>query len=453
MKNNEEYFIPYDILVLATGGNSKIPEIEGIKNPSVYSFYNIEDAEKIIKELEEASAKDVLIIGGGLVGVETSESLIESGARVTIIEKDLSILLNYFDFEFAKKIEKELSQKGIKIITSCKIEKIENMENKLLIRTDNGIFVSDFIILSAGVEPNIELAKEAGLELGITGGIKVDKYLRTSDPNIYAAGDCAETFHYITKKPAYWPLGSVSIKMGRIVANNIAGIKTTFKGSLGTTLFKVFDLTCARTGLTTKKAKEAGFDVISAIVTGLDKEHYSSNSQYIFLKLIADKKTKKILGAQGIGKGMVSKRIQILASSISCGATVGEVFNLDLGYFPHFNTPIDICQSACMILQNKFLGLFKSLEFEDFTKDKNIRILDVSPQQDNLLSFFPSSINIPLENLRNEEIPFSKEEKILILSRTSARAYEAYRYMENLGYKNIYILEGGFIFWKDLINY
>lgn len=453
LKNNEEYFLPYDILVLATGALSKIPEIEGIKSKKIYSLYNIEDAEKIRKELEEASAKDVIIIGGGLVGVETSESLMESGARVTILEQDRSILLNYFDFEFAKKIEKELSQKGIKILTDCKIQKIEFAGNKLLVHTESGIFSCDFIVLSAGVVPNVELAKKAGLQLGVTGGIMVDKFLKTSDPSIYAAGDCTETFHFITKRPAYWPLGSVSIKMGRIVADNIAGIKTTFKGSLGTTLFKIFDLTCARTGLTTRKAKEAGFEVFSTIVSGLDKEHYSPGSQYIFLKIIADKKTKKLLGAQGIGKGMVSKRIQVLASSISCCATFEDIFSLDLGYFPHFNTPIDICQNACLVLKNKYEGLFKNLEFENLEKIKNMKILDVSPPQDNLISFFPQSLNIPLENLRSEEVPLSKEEEILILSRTSARAYEAFRFLKSQGFKNLYILEGGFIFWKDLINY
>lgn len=453
LKNIEEYYVPYDILVLATGALSKIPEIEGIKREKVYSLYNIEDAEKIKKELEEARAKDVVIIGGGLVGVETSESLMESGARVTILEQDISILLNYFDLEFAKKIERELSQKGIKIITDCKIKKIEEVSGKLLVHTEKGLFSADFIVLSAGVIPNVELAKKAGLEIGSTGGIKVDKNLKTSDPSIYAAGDCAESFHYITKKPAYWPLGSVSIKMGRIVADNIAGIKTTFKGSLGTTLFKIFDLTCARTGLTTKKAMDAGFDVISTIVSGLDKEHYSPGSQYIFLKVIADKKTKKLLGAQGIGKGMVSKRIQVLASSISCGATFEDVFYLDLGYFPHFNTPIDICQNVCLVLKNKYEGLFETLPVENFEKIKNMKILDVSPLQDNLISHFPQSLNIPLENLRSEEIPFSKEEEILILSRTSARAYEAFRFLKNLGFKKLFLLEGGFIFWKDLINF
>ncbi|MEJ5166067.1 MAG: FAD-dependent oxidoreductase, partial [Thermoanaerobaculia bacterium] len=453
LKNNEEYFIPYDVLVLATGALSKVPDIDGIKSKKVYSLYNIEDAEKIKKELQEGGAKDVIIIGGGLVGVETSESLVESGARVTILEQDSSILLNYFDFEFAKKIERELSQKGIKILPGCKIIRIEELSGKLLVYTDKGVFSSDFIVLSAGVVPNVELAKKAGLEIGTTGGIKVNKNLKTSDPYIYAAGDCAESFHFITKKPAYWPLGSVSIKMGRIVADNIAGIKTTFKGSLGTTLFKIFDLTCARTGLTTRKAKEAGYEVISTIVSGLDKEHYSPGSQYIFLKVIADRKTKKLLGAQGIGKGMVSKRIQVLASSISCGTTFEDIFSLDLGYFPHFNTPIDICQNACLVLKNKYEGLFETLPQENFEKIKNMKILDVSPPQDNLISYFPQSLNIPLENLRAEEIPFPKEEEILILSRTSARAYEAFRFLKSSGYKNLYILEGGFIFWKDLINY
>jgi rhodanese-related sulfurtransferase len=289
----------------------------------------------------------------------------------------------------------------------------------------------------------------AGLKIGKAGGIIVNEYLQTSDPGIYAIGDCVESLHLITKKSTHLPLGSVSTKMGRIAADNICGKKMKFPGSIGTVMFKIFNINVARTGLTQREAEESGYKVSTIIVSGLDKAHYYKNAAYIILKIIADKERGILLGAQGYGRGDIIKSIEILACAISTSMTLADIFTIDLGYYPAFNNPIDIIQVACLMLQGKMENFYKSITVTDFENErKNLDIVDVGPAVEYMYSSIPGSINIPLENLRTVDLPFNKRAKIVLYSKTSSAAYEAYRYLYAKGYKNMYILEGGYLFWK-----
>jgi NADPH-dependent 2,4-dienoyl-CoA reductase/sulfur reductase-like enzyme/rhodanese-related sulfurtransferase/two-component sensor histidine kinase len=442
-------FLPYDVLVLATGSESVIPLIPGIKQPNIYSLHSLEDAEEIKKAFAVEKAQDVFIIGGGLIGVSTAESLINTGARVTILEREDFILLNLMDRDIAVKIQNELNRKGIKIITKVKINEIEKNRNNFTIRTDKGSNAADLIIISAGVRPNTLLAKKAGLEIGKSQGIKVNKYLQTSDKSIYAIGDCAESINLVTGKHDYWPLGSVSTKMGRIAADNIAGIKSEFNGSIGTAMFRIIDINAARTGLTLETARRNGFDVESVVITGMDKAHYCKG-QYVIIKILADRKTKVILGAQGYGKGEIVPKIEILACAVTQGLTLDECFKLDLGYAPAFNNPIDIIQTACLVLINKIDKVIKTITMERFKQiqDRFKGIVDLCPLADHTFYCIPGSINIPLENLRLEGIPFDMKDKVLLYSSTSSGAYKAFKYLETRGYKNLFVLEGGYIYWE-----
>ncbi|HEQ71395.1 MAG TPA: hypothetical protein ENN69_02810, partial [Spirochaetia bacterium] len=315
--------LPYDILIVATGARSLVPPIPGIDNPCVHSLYNIEDAERIKEVFSHRLATDVFIIGGGLIGVETADSLMASGARVTILERDPHIL-KLFDPDISRKIREILSLKGIKVQTGVTVKEILHENNQARIVTDKGPFLADLIILSAGVCPNAELAKEAGLEVGPHGGVKVDDYLRTSDPSIYAIGDCAETKSLLGHNVRYLPLGSISTKMGRIAADNIAGKRNRFRGGLGTTMFRIFDTSAGRTGLGEADARREGFDPVSVIAGGLDHTHYYEGADNIVLKVIADRKSRQLLGAQGYGSGAVITRIEILASAISARMTIQD---------------------------------------------------------------------------------------------------------------------------------
>lgn len=440
--------LPYDILILATGAASRIPSIEGADNQNVFSLYNIEDANTIKQKLIDKESRDVCIIGGGLIGIETAESLSASGARVTILEKQSYILSSLFDSDIAEKVQNTLKSKAIKTVTDVKVTKIIPQGRTLLLKTNSGDYYADYVILSAGVKPNAELAKAAGLEIGAFGGIIVNQYLQTSDKDIYAIGDCTESFNIITKTHDYLPLGSISTKMGRIAANNIFGIKTEYKGFVGTTMFKIFDNNFARTGLTAQQAAAHGFDAETVVVSGLDRAHYYENARYIFIKVIADKQSRQLIGAQGFGRGDVVSRIEMLACVIFQTMSIDDVFHLDLGYSPAFNNPINFVQTACVVLINKIDGIVKTISYKQLLEhNEQALVIDVSPAADHSMHAIPESINIPLENLRIERFDFDRNKKIVIYSKTSSGAFDAYRYLITQGFTDICILEGGLEFW------
>jgi len=450
LATGKERNVPYDVLVIATGAASSVPDIPGIRLAGIYSLHRMEDAEAIKNECSTRNARDIYIIGGGLIGIETAESLIAAGARVTILEREPTILSNLFDPDFAAKIQNALNRKGIKVITRVSIKQIIRRGNQLVFSTDRGKYFADLVILSTGVRPNSGLARKAGLAVSAIGAIKVNANLRTSDKSIYAIGDCAETMNFITGQHEYWPLGSISTKMGRIAADNICGRPMEFPGFIGTTMFQNFDISIARTGLTASSARRHGFFPQSAVITGLDRAHYSKNAEYITLKIIADAKTRVILGAQALGRGDVVRQVQIFAAAITRKLTLADVFSLDLGYAPVFNNPIDLAQTACCVLSSKMEGFIKTMTIEQFTaKTGKMHSIDVSPVSERMFTTIPGSINVPLENLRREGIPFGKKSKCVLYSKTSSRAYEAYRYLVTKGYSNISFLEGGYVFWAQ----
>ena len=450
LTENKKNTIVYDTLVLATGAKTHIPPIPGIENDGIYTLHSIEDAEKIKLHLREISTKDICIIGGGLIGISIAESFVSTGAHVTIIEKKSSVLSSFMDEDFSEKIQNKLNKKGIKVITRTLITSISKEESHLTINTNTRKYQTDIIILTTGVIPNSDLGKNADLKTGASNGIWVNEYLQTSDPDIYAIGDCAESVNILTGNLEYWPLGSISTKMGRIAADNICGFKTKFHGSIYTVMFKIFDVNVARTGLTTEIAQKNNFKTESIVVSGLDRAHYAENSEFVVIKIIADIKTRTIVGAQGFGRGDIISKISILSTAITKRMTLNEIFNLDLGYAPSFNSPIDIAQTACLVLTNKMDGLIKTISIAELKKHSDeYKLIDVSPISDYNFFSIAKSINIPLENIRAEKIPFEKNEKIILYSKTGSGAYEAYRFLKTQGFEFIRILEGGFIFWSE----
>ncbi len=446
--NQVKHEVDYDILILATGSSCLYPDIPGIRQEGIYSLHSIEEAKKIKEELHQKRAMDIIIIGGGLIGIEVAESIMLTGARVTILEKSDQIL-RIFDKEISKKIEHELNKKGIKVYLSTLIKEIQKTEKNFIIKTEENDFVADMIILASGVKPNTALAEKSGLELGQFGGLKINEYFQTSDKNIYAIGDCIESCNVISGKPILWPLGSVSTKMGRIVADNICGKKVKFKGHAATAMFKLFDFNIARTGLSLQDAVNSGYDVESIVVSGLDCSHYCGEAQEITLKLLVDRKTEAILGAQGYGRGNIVERIEMLAFAVTQGLKLNDVYQVDLGYYPYYNNPIDLIQTACIALKNKIDGLYRTITCETVEAGRNgYKFIDVSPASENHILYMSNSINIPLENIREEKIPYKCEDQIVLFSRTSARAYEAYRYLVSKGFQNIFVLEGGYLFYK-----
>lgn len=455
LSNNtlKEFF--YDKLILATGAYPVKPNIEGFSLKKIFTLRSISDALKIREILDNTPPKKPLIVGGGFIGLEIAENLKERGFDVTILEVMDQILPGY-DFEIAKLVEKYLLEdKNIKIITRRKITKFignEKQEVSKALLDNEEILDTDLVIWSAGVKPNTDLAKKIGVELGITGAIKVDKYMRTNIKDIFAVGDCVEIYHLVCKKPSFIPMGSTANKMGRVaginVISNDESSYESFEGVLGTNILKLFNLTIGKTGLSEKQAKEEGFDVISVIVPSNDKAHYYPNSKNVILKLIGDKKTGRILGAQGIGEGTVDKFIDIIASFIYLGGTVDQLSKVDLAYSPPYSMALSSVIVTANVLKNKIQGKLyginpKELHERIKKKDNNILLIDVRTEPEFIIGAIPGSINIPLNELMEKVDSLDKEKEIILICGLGRRAYQAYTRLKSLGFKNIKILDGG----------
>ncbi|MEN6386056.1 MAG: FAD-dependent oxidoreductase, partial [Phycisphaerales bacterium] len=353
--DNLHSLLDYDKLVIATGSEPIKPVVEGIRLGNIFTLHGVSDAEGIKAALERGKARDVVIVGGGLIGIEMTEALVRKGCRVTILEC-LPQIFRLLDVEMSMLVENQLESHGVRVMTNTCVEKFQGDDNVKSVVTNNGTYPADMVIIAVGNRPNVELAKLAGLEIGQTGAIKVNSQMQTSDENIYAAGDCVENVEMITQKPFYLPLGSTANKQGRIAAINICGGNASFSSILGTVACKVFDYNVALTGLTEFAARKAGFDVVTVLVPAPDREHFVAGAALVMLKLVVDKNTRRLLGAQAIGSGHTDKRIDVAATSICTKMTVDQIANLDLCYAPPYAPVIDNIITAANVARNKLDG-------------------------------------------------------------------------------------------------
>ena len=454
IKNKEgvKKALEYDKLVLATGASPSKPPIPGINLNNIFTLHGVEDAEGIKSLLSERKARNAVIVGGGLIGVEMAEALTKCGCRVTIVEM-LPNILPMLDPEMAVLVEQYFESQGVKILTNTKVMGFEGKKKVEFVATDKEKLNADLVVLAIGVRPNVELAKNAGIKIGETGAIKVDKQMCTSNSDIYASGDCVECTNLITGKPCYIPLGSTANKQGRVAANSICGIKDEFPGVIGSSVCKVFDFTTARTGLSETAAKEAGFDPVCCLAPAPDKAHFLSTAKPLMLKLIADRKSRRLLGVQGIGMGVSDKRIDVAATAITMGMTVDQLANLDLSYAPPYSPAMDNILTAANILRNKIDGKMHGISAVEVKAkmdrcDKFI-FLDVrSPGEVEMMRITPT-LHIPLGKLRSELDKFGtdKDVEIVAFCKISLRGYEAALILKHAGFTNVKVMDGGILMW------
>lgn len=354
IKSGHEFLTDYDKLLIATGAKSFIPDIPKIDLHNIFSLRTIEDGVKI-REIMYKSDK-VVIVGGGYVGLELAEAFIHNGLQVTLLEQNFNIMgsldedvvsqiMAYIHNSFANKFT---------VLTSANItEFIGDNKVRAIRLSNNNLISADFVVIASGVIPEIELAKQAGIEIGKTGAIKVNSRMMTNILDIYAAGDCAEKINMISHTPMWIPLGSTANKEGRCAAINMCGGVDDFEGVLGSAVTRFFDMTISKTGLSTQVAKDLGFDVVSALITKRDKAGYMPTVGYVTLKLIADKRSHKILGAQAVGSGDADKRINTLTTGMIRGLTVEDLSDTDMTYAPPYSTSIDPLIDAVRILKEK----------------------------------------------------------------------------------------------------
>ncbi len=450
LRDGEEYRIPYDRLVLTTGSRALLPDLPGLDLKNIFTLHRIRDAESLRAILREEMAKDAVIVGGGLIGTETAEALTEAGARVTVVE-ERDHILTMLDTEISALVEKHMRHNGVKVYTGTSVERFVGDGKVKKVITDREDLPADFVLMATGVGPEVSLAAGAGLAIGSSGAIKVDKYLRTSDPNIYAGGDCVESVDLITGDPVYIPLGSTANKHGRIIGINVTGGKESFPGIAGTTILKVFDYNVARVGLTAAQAERRGYRVETSLCPAPDKAHFYPGSRLIVVKLVVDRDSERLLGAQVVGPGDVSKRIDVAAAVISKQGTVGDLAKLDLAYAPPYSEAIDCIAQAANILKNKLAGLYTGISplevAEKLARRDDLLLIDVSTEEEYEAESIPGSRLIPLGTLRGRLGELPPDREIILVCSNGIRSYEAALILQSEGFLQVKAMDGGLVTW------
>ncbi len=444
--------LPYDKLIIATGADPLEPPIPGKDLQKVWRLKQVEDADRFRAFLQTDSCPKVAIIGGGLIGMEMTEAVVECKGAVTVIEM-LPHVLPMLDADMAYLLEKHMREVGVTVATSARVERIEADADGLARRvvTTKGVFDANLVLLSVGIRPNVELARNAGLFIGPSGAIHVNEYMQTSDPNIYAAGDCAEKSCDIRGTWCALPLGSVANKEGRVAGSNAAGHVDRFPGVLGATALKVFDMNVGRAGLSAEQAAELGIPVVTATVSAPDRPHYYPGNKPIVLKLIAEKANRRLIGIEGVGLGDVMKRVDVAITAMTAHMTVDDVANLDLAYAPPYSEAMDVLIHGANILRNKLDGLLKGVTATQLqamsTNGDDVMILDVRTPDEHQGGRVPGSTLIPLGAVRARSTEIPRDKRVVAYCKTSLRAWEAICILAGQGYDNVEILDGGFLAW------
>jgi len=445
LRTGEVYEESYDKLLLSPGARPIVPPIPGLKeNQTLFTLRNIPDTDKIKNYVDGQHPKKAVIVGGGFIGVEMAENLVERGIEVTIIEMANQIMAP-IDFEMASILHTHLKERGVNLILENGVQAFAD-EGRRVILSDGAEIETDMTILSIGVRPENELARSAGLDLGERGGILINEYLQTSNPDIYAVGDAVEVVDYISGTKAMIPLAGPANRQGRIAANNIMGKKEKYQGTMGTSIAKVFDLAVAATGNNEKILKRLGISYEVVHIHPSSHAGYYPGAAPIALKLIFDKETGKIYGAQAVGADGADKRIDVIATAIKGGLTVKDLTNLELSYAPPFSSAKDPVNMAGYVAANIMDGELEHIQWHEVDQiiaDGGL-LIDVREPMEREFGFIEGSMNISLNDLRNrlEELP--KDQTIYVSCQVGLRGYLASRILTNNGFK-VKNVDGG---WK-----
>ncbi len=448
--------LPYDKVIIATGARPRMPQVPGIELDGITTLQSMKDADFLRKIADEKKIKKAVVIGGGLIGIETCEALHLAGIKITIVEM-LPQLLSFLDPEMAKLVENHVRSKGTNVICNNGLAQFLGKDGKLTgIKLQNGTELEcELAIVAIGVIPNNDLATRAGLTIGTTGGILVDKHMQTSDPDIYAVGDCIEVTQRITGKKVLAPYGDLANLQGRVAGENaVVGNVKEFPGTIQTGICKVFDFSAGATGLSERIARNNGsYDIETVINASPDKPGFMKGLLLV-TKLVADRKTRKILGAQCVGPGDVSKQIAQWAMAILGGLTIDDMVNADLPYAPPFSLAIDHSIASAHLMQNKLDGLMHGISAAELKQlvDSGNRpfIIDTrGPDEFEVMRLGIGEKFMPLGALRKRfnELPDDKNAPIVCYCKISLRGYEAARILVGNGYTNVKVMEGGIMAW------
>jgi NADPH-dependent 2,4-dienoyl-CoA reductase/sulfur reductase-like enzyme/rhodanese-related sulfurtransferase len=447
--------LDYDKLVLATGAKAFRPPFPGTDLERVFTISDLHDAERLKSLMTAGKVGRAVVIGGGAIGLEITEALTDLwGIETTLIEMEDQLLPTLLGKCIARAVATELRAHEVELLLSERVMAItkDKKSPALRVQTSRDTIEADIVVIAAGVRPNSELAKSAGIAVGQSGGILVDRRLRTNDPNIYAGGDCIETRNLVSGENMLMALGSLANRQGRIIATNISGGNSHFAGTVGTFCVKVFDQGVSKAGLTFRQARETGFDPIYAVVSQADHAHFYPSSEMIYLSLLADRKSRRILGVEAIGKhgDAVKSRVDTIAVLLKHGLDVDEVCNMETAYAPPFASAMDVINNAGNALDNVLAGYNRTIDAADFMDIFHhgmIRVLDIRGEREAqpfIEKYGERWLSIPQPELRKriDEIP--DDEQLYLFCDTGARSYEAQVFLNSKGITNTLQVQGGY---------
>lgn len=449
LRTGETYEETYDNLILSMGAEPIRPNIDGADGSNVFTLRNIPDTLKIKNYIDTAKPRSAVVIGGGYIGVEMAENLVEAELNVAVVEL-ADHLIAPLDFDMAADVHRYIKSKGIYLHLNNGVKAING--NTVILH--NGEITADMIILSVGVRPETAIAKECGIELNQRGSIVVNNKMQTNIPDIYAVGDAVEVENFITKKPAFIPLAGPANKQGRIAADNIAGYESVYTGTQGSAVLKLFNMTVATTGLNEKTARLAGIDYDKTYTYSASHATYYPGAAQMSIKALWDKKTLKIIGAQIVGFDGVDKRMDVLATAIRFGAKITDLTTLELCYAPPFGSAKDPVNMLGFVAENIVSGKLKQFfwhDVENLPRDGSVFLLDTRTPFEVMQGKIDGFVNIPLDSLRErlDEIP--KDRPVYVHCHSGLRSYLACRILTGNSY-DCYNLAGGWRLYESVIN-
>lgn len=440
---------PYDTLVLAPGATPIRPALPGIDMPGIFTLRNLEDMDAIHHWISRQEAERAVVVGGGYIGLEVTENLSQSGLEVTLLEA-FGQLMAPFDPEMVTPLNKCLRDHGVELYLNKPAARFEPGPGDTLNVLTHGSerFSADLVVVAAGVRPDVELARAAGIELGVTGGIRVDDQMRTSDPDIFAVGDAVEVRDFVTGQPALIPLAGPASRQGRVAADVIAGRDSRFRGTQGTAVVGAFDLTLAMTGASEKALRCCGIPYRKSYNHAAHHAGYYPGAEEIALKLLYAPEDGRLLGAQAVGKEGVDKRIDVIALAIQKGGTVFELEEAELCYAPQYGSAKDPVNLAGFVAGNALRGDVKTVFWEDWLARQQggesvPLVLDVRPLSAEAVPSVPGALNIPLGELRSRLGELPRDREIWVHCAIGQSSYYATRVLTQHGFQNVYNLSGG----------
>lgn len=454
LKTGEEFEENYDKLILSLGAKPAQPSLSGAETDKLFTLRTVEDTFRIKEYINKYHPKSVVLAGGGFIGLELAENLRELGMDVTIVQS-LNQLMNPFDADMASFIHNEMRKHGVKLVLGYTVEGFEEKDGGVDVFLKNsGSLHADMVVMAIGVVPDTDLAKKAGIELGIKGSIVVNERMETSVSDIYAAGDAVQVKHYVTGEDTLISLAGPANKQGRIIADNICGLDSRYRGSLGSSIIKVFDMTAATTGINETNAKKAGLDTDKVILSPMSHAGYYPGGRVMTMKVIFEKKTYRLLGAQIAGYQGVDKRIDVLAAAIFAGLKATQLKELDLAYAPPYSSAKDPVNMAGFMIDNIAEGKLKQWHLSDMEKlpkDGSVTLLDVRTAEEYNAGHIKGFINIPVDELRERLHEVKRDRIVYIICQSGLRSYIASRILEGNGYET-YNFSGGFRFYDAMVR-